>query len=265
MTAAINVIIVEDDPYARNWMTLLVARDWRTRVVADYDRPAMLSIFFAEKKAGKVDVIVIDTETPQSSNWVRETQKLIAATGQSIRVLCTGIVGNERIYRDITAPPFVGYVLKQELPYSLAWAINLVMQGKWVTTPKVYQLASEAGLPVPKTCTVLDGLQSPFKIFDELQAREARLAILFSMERHELADELGIAEGWSYGKVRDYYIQMGLKEMLTEDSDLEENLRGENLILSYLEEMKADYSGTGKVKWMETMAFHLLTMPRVVK
>jgi DNA-binding NarL/FixJ family response regulator len=265
MEDEIQVIIIEDDPFARNWMTLLVARDWRTRVVADFEHPDMLPIYFAKNSAQKVDVVVLDTETLLGGNWVHDAIKAVNDSGRSARILCTGIVANERIYRKLTEPLITGYVLKGEIPYSLAWAINLAKKGKWVTTPQVYKMAINGGLSIPRSCTVLDGNQSPFRITDTRQAYEARLAILFSMERHELADELGIAEGWSYGKVRGYYQEMGLKEMLAEESALEENLKGENLILSYLEEMRKDYSGEGKVKWMETMAFHLLTMPKVVR
>ena len=263
MADEIHVIIIEDDPFARNWMTLLTARDWRTKVMGDFDAPDKLGIFFKQNPLVKVDVIVVDTETSLGGDWIQQTFRAIQESRQSARILCTGIEANERTLRKLSDPVFVGYILKGEIPYSIAWAINLTMQGMWVTTSKVQLLAAQKGIELPPSCTILDGHESPFRLTNERQAREARLAILFSMERHELADELGIAEGWSYGKVRDYYIQMGLKEILTDDSDLEDYLAGENLILSYLEEMKEDYSGSGKTKWMETMAFHLLTMPKV--
>lgn len=265
MAKDIQVVIVEDDPFSRNWMTLLVARDWRTRVVADYDRPEMLSVCFKENPALQVDIIVVDTETPLGGNWVEVASKAVTDANQSARILCTGIVANERILRKLEDPLFVGYVLKGEIPYSLGWAINLAMQGKWVTTSDVYKLASQIGFPKLNSCVVLDGHQSPFKIIDKQKAREARLAILFSMERHEFADELGIVTGWSYGKVKEYYSEMGLKDMLFGEGNIEDNLKGENLILSYLDEMKKEYSGSGKHKWMETMAFHLLTMPKVIQ
>ncbi len=31
-----QIVILEDDPFARNWMALLAARDWRTRVADDH-------------------------------------------------------------------------------------------------------------------------------------------------------------------------------------------------------------------------------------
>ena len=39
MYREIRVAIVEDDPYARDLMALLMWRDWRTRVVAEVGRP----------------------------------------------------------------------------------------------------------------------------------------------------------------------------------------------------------------------------------
>ena len=34
-----QIAIVEDDPFARNWMALLAARDWRTRLAGEFDEP----------------------------------------------------------------------------------------------------------------------------------------------------------------------------------------------------------------------------------
>jgi len=36
MQKELNVIIVEDDPYARDFMSMLLRRDWRTRVVGEF-------------------------------------------------------------------------------------------------------------------------------------------------------------------------------------------------------------------------------------
>lgn len=36
MARDILVSIMSDDDFARNWMSLLVVRDWRTRVVSEF-------------------------------------------------------------------------------------------------------------------------------------------------------------------------------------------------------------------------------------
>jgi hypothetical protein len=36
MQKELNVIIVEDDPYARDFMSMLLRRDWRTQVVGEF-------------------------------------------------------------------------------------------------------------------------------------------------------------------------------------------------------------------------------------
>lgn len=265
MAEDLHVVVVEDDPFSRNWMVLLIARDWRTKVVGDLSHPGLLPAFFKQNPALNVDIVVIDTETPLGGDWVQQTAQVVKDAGRSARILCTGIVANERILKKLSDPIFVGYVLKGEIPYSIAWAINLAMQGNWVATLGVESIIPTSTFAIPKSFLVLDGLQAPFGFTDERQAHEARLAILFSMERHELANELGIGEGWSYGKVKDYYEKMGLKALLDDEIDPEENLKGQTLILSYLNQMKKGYSGEGKAKWMETMAFHLLTMPKAIK
>jgi len=46
MAKDIQVLIIEDDPYARDLMTLLLTRDWRTHVVGEIQGQHELHDFF---------------------------------------------------------------------------------------------------------------------------------------------------------------------------------------------------------------------------
>ena len=65
----IQLIILEDDPFARNWMALLAARDWRTRLVGEFDQPLKV-IPVLHQKASFVDVILMDTDIPGGEDWI---------------------------------------------------------------------------------------------------------------------------------------------------------------------------------------------------
>jgi CheY-like chemotaxis protein len=65
-----RAIIVEDDPFACDLMGLLLARDWRTHVVAELGlgTEAELKKILAGQ-AHPIDVVLIDTETPVDPRW----------------------------------------------------------------------------------------------------------------------------------------------------------------------------------------------------
>ena len=113
--------------------------------------------------------------------------------------------------RRMTHPSFVGYILKNEISYSLAWAVDIAMSGKWVITEGVRSLAASMRFPLSRPCVVLDGRRTLQSTLSKHQADVSRLAFLFSMERRELADELGVVEDWGYGLVSQVYEQFGGK------------------------------------------------------
>ena len=63
MQKDIRVLIVEDDPYARDLMSLLLTRDWRTRVIGEASGKQEL-IEFLDQPQTNVDILILDTEIP---------------------------------------------------------------------------------------------------------------------------------------------------------------------------------------------------------
>jgi hypothetical protein len=258
------IAIVEDDPFARNWMALLAARDWRTRLAGDFDDPLKL-IPLLHKKAAMVDLVLMDTDIPGGENWIPEILGAISGIPHPPAILCTGIKPNPEVLRRMSHPSFVGYILKNEISFSLAWAIDIAMAGKWVITEGVRSLAAAMHFPLPHPCMVLDGRKTLQSTFSSHMAEVSRLAFLFSMERKELADELGIVEDWSYGLVSQIYEQLGVKDILTDDDALNSYFADQPLIIAHIEKIRAARKGSVKAHDLETLAFHIITMPEMVE
>ena len=51
MAKDIQVLIIEDDPYARDLMALLLTRDWRTRVIGEIANEHELRDFTDDARA----------------------------------------------------------------------------------------------------------------------------------------------------------------------------------------------------------------------
>lgn len=256
-----RVVIVEDDPFARNWMVLLAVRDWRTRVVGEVENPAKLAELLADP-LNPVDFVVLDTDIPGGEDWIPRIVEIVEGRKHMPKILCTGIRPNPSVLRQLHHPVFAGYILKSEIGYSLAWAIALAMNGEWVITDGVQELAFSEHFVLPRPCLVLQG-SSQIGHLTERQADVARLAFLFSIERRELADELGVGEDWGYQLVSAVYENLGIKDILTDDELVKEYFGSSELITSYINRIRKDVKGSGKSKDMETLAFHVVTMPDI--
>jgi DNA-binding NarL/FixJ family response regulator len=261
MRRDIRVVIVEDDPFARNWMTLVVVRDWRTRVVGEIDEPSKL-LPYLKDEITPADFVILDTDIPGEADWIPRIKDTIAPLSKFPKILCTGIRANGSVLRQLDHPAFTGYILKNEIGYSLAWAISLAMRGTWVITDGVQALASAERIDVPTPCLVLNG-QNVIDHLTQRQADVARLAFLFSIERRELADELGVGKDWGYQLVSEVYDNLGIKDILTDDEFVKDYFGDYDLIMAYIDRIRKDAKGSGKSQDMETLAFHMMTMPEI--
>lgn len=256
-----QIVILEDDPFARNWMALLAARDWRTRVVGEVDQP-MKIIPLLSRKVPIIDLILMDTDIPGGEDWIPPILAALAAMKHPPAILCTGIQADPKVLSRLSHPCFVGYILKSEISYSLSWAVDIAMSGKWVITEGVRSLAASMRFPLPHPCAILDGRKTLQSTLPKHQADVSRLAFLFSMERRELADEMGIVEDWGYGLVSQVYERLGIKDLLTDNEVLNSYFADQPLILSHIQKIRASGKVAVKAHEMETLAFHIITMPR---
>ena len=85
------------------------------------------------------------------------------------------------------------------------------------------------------------------------------------MERKELADELGIVEDWSYGLVSQIYEQLGVKDILADNETEMSYFADQPLILAHIEKIRAAGKNSVKAHDLETLAFHIITMPEMVE
>ena len=90
------------------------------------------------------------------------------------------------------------------------------------------------------------------------------MAFIFSLGRRDLADELKISEQWSYGLVSELYEKMGLSDIISGEVDLFSYIGESEIIRSHFEEVMDQLGTSKKARDLETLAYHLLTMPEIV-
>jgi len=264
MAKDIRVLIIEDDPYARDLMSLLLTRDWRTRVIGEVANESELEIYLDDEMQ-KVDVVILDTEIPGEPDihfkMALKTQEMPAPP----KILYTGTLANRDILDSITYSKCSGYVLKQEILYALGSAVALVDSDTCVVTPGIQQIMGRYALP--NESLILDGRKLTTK-FSRRENELIRLGIIFNLAIRDIADELVLGAGWVSEIVSTIYRKLGLREILTGEVPLDMYFTDEAVLTRCQEITKRATSNQpgGKLRkapWMSTLAFHLLTVPEI--
>jgi len=263
MNKDILVTILEDDVFSRNWMALLMVRDWRTRLISEFSSRIELCEFL-NKNYQHFDILILDVDLFGEEFTILDICETLAAENNQARILLTGILPEERIIRQMRDDRVCGYVLKSEVGYSLSWVITFAFEGHYIFTPGTMALAVDMNYLLPENKLILDG-RKQIPGFTEHEAEVARLAFIFSLGRRDLADELKISEQWSYGLVSELYEKMGLSDIISGEVDLFSYISESSIIRSHFEEIMEQLGTSKKARDLETLAYHLLTMPEIIE
>ncbi|MEA3327655.1 MAG: hypothetical protein U9R53_10205 [Chloroflexota bacterium] len=262
MNKDILVAILEDDIFSSNWMSLLMVRDWRTRLVGEFTNCVELCAYL-ENPNLSFDVLIVDVDQFGENFHIDDICRILSGNNLEVKLLLTGVLPKASIFRQINDDRVCGYVLKNEVGYSLSWIISFVYENSWVFTPGTMALASQINFPIPQNKLIVDGRKN-LPGFTDHEAEVARFAFIFSLGRRDLADELKISEQWSYGLVSELYTKMGLSEILSGEVDLFSYIPENPIIRSHFTEIIEELGSSTKARDMETLAYHLLTMPEII-
>lgn len=259
MKRDILVALYSEDTFALSWMAMLMVRDWRTRVAIEAASAGELAAELSHKHL-TINVLVVDLDLISNLRQVTaEIQRYAEIQNKDLKVIAVGSQMEPRFFKELPHSLIRGYLLKQEISTSLAWAITFATEGKQVFTPSALEGSWRANFPLEKTRLILNSRSYPG--LTERQSEIARLAIIFSINRRDLADELKISDQWSYGVVSELYEQLGLGDILDKTQEFNSVLENDKVIKAHIEEIVEDLGTSRKARDLETLAFHLLTMP----
>jgi len=264
MAKDIRVLIIEDDPYARDLMSLLLTRDWRTRVVGEIANVSELSLFL-EDELQKVDVAILDTEIPGESGQPLHMAGIIKKMARFAKILYTGTLANRDVLERVIEGSCSGYILKPDILYALGSAVAVTASGSRVVTPGIQHFAGRYALP--NGTLVLDGRKLTTN-FSRRENELIRLGIIFNLAIRDIADELVLGAGWVSELISTVYKKLGVREILTGEVPLDLYFTDEAVLEHCREITKRATSNQpgGKLRkapWMSTLAFHLLTVPEI--
>lgn len=263
MKSEARVLIIDDDPFARHWMALILARDWRTRILGEISHLDQIPNFYAERKlkSTQPNVILLDADLVASERNSKQIWEQLACLPGAPLVLLIGREANPALAQTTPFLHFCGYILKAEINYALAWAIAFASEQTWVITPGLHSFYVRPDQTHP--VIEMDGRKPVHKLTNG-EAEAARMALIFSMERKEISDEFKITTEWVYELVSEIYNKLGMEEILNGEVDPADYLGQHFTQVPRFREVLKSISGPKKKKKdLETLAFHILTMPNI--
>jgi DNA-binding NarL/FixJ family response regulator len=258
-----RVLIADNDPFVRNWIALLLARDWRTRVVGEVDSPAAMQSWLDANADQNVNLVLLNDHLLSHENKKGDWPADWSARKDAPAVLLLGNTLSTAVLQRVPFPQFCGYLLKSEICYALAWAIACADTQRWAITPGL-EAAIRHRVPQAQL-TILDGRRQIVRL-TESEKEYARLAIIFSMERPDVSDEKNVSIGWGYSKISELYEKLGLDELLSGEADPAERFGAQFTQIPHFQHILKQAGRVHKSKKnrsLETLAFHILCMPEI--
>ena len=268
MTEKNRVVVVEDDPYTRDQLMNLLSRDWRTRVVGEFDSFSKKSFQdFLGNENNLYNVVILDTEVPWNPNWPIEAFEIIRTLQNPPKLIFLCTLPIARYWNDVLLDYdfYGGYLAKQEVLYSIPTAVALTTQGSIVSTELVQNLQSP--FHTRQNMVVVDGTKA-FQGFTQREQEVLRLGILFSLSHRDIEDELLISRDWISEVLGSIYDKLNIQEILSGEIPLESIFEDEAILMraqQILEKSQAKSSvkNLRKTPWLSTLAFHILTTPEI--
>jgi DNA-binding NarL/FixJ family response regulator len=210
-----HTLIIEDDPFSCNMMTLLLSRDYRTHVTGELSNRVDLSIFDSllnlretKKDAGfayfhivpkqPIDVVILNTEVSWDVDLPIRIMEKFSKWTKPPKVLCTCTYPDIEIFQKLSEYNcFSGYLVKSDVLYCIASAVCLAAKGYSVITPRVCPILEKGSFrKFPGETLIVNSHNDGKKIreSEKMKLDILRLSLIFNLSIYDIHDELSATE-----------------------------------------------------------------------
>jgi len=263
MTDSIRIAIIEDDPYARDMIAMLLARDWRTCVVLELSSNDASEEILEQLTSHAIDLAILDVEMSAETEKPFKLAQVIWESKQVKKILYLGTSVSNKWLRSLSNEMFGGFLIKSEIRYALVPAVVESYLGKCVITPGV-EKCMDASITTKEVVTLSgQNLTDQFHV-DRRQI--IRLGLIFNLSHHDIADELHFSYDWCAKVISDAYDELGLQDIQSGSKDISECLPHPR-IKQVIQKLNKSGAGSNSsnmqknLKEKRTLAFHLMTIP----
>ncbi len=207
----VQILIVDDDFYARDALSALVARDSRTRVWGAVDgiASALASLGSPGDRPPHPDVVLLDVRLEEGERAGIEGIAAIRAAAPDVRVLITSVSSDDSTVRAAVAAGADGYIWKNEAAERIASAVVRAAEGRFVLSSRIADsLVNTLGDLGRYTAEVAPG--SPHGVeLTEAVRKTVYLFCVAGLSAREIAEELQVSVNTVNKRIAAAYAALG--------------------------------------------------------
>ncbi|MEA5076479.1 MAG: response regulator transcription factor [Coriobacteriia bacterium] len=192
---AVRVLIVDDDFYARDALSALVARDARTRVWGAEDSvPAAVTVLAASAdRFSHPDVVLLDVRLAEGERAGIEGIAAIRRAAPAARILITSVSSDDATVQAAVAAGADGYIWKNEAAERIATAVVRAAEGRFVLSKRIAEsLVETLGNVGRYSAEVLPEGTEGVELTEAVR-KTVYLFCVAGLSAREIADELQVS------------------------------------------------------------------------
>jgi DNA-binding NarL/FixJ family response regulator len=207
----VQVLIVDDDFYARDALRALVARDSRTRVwdAVESIAAALAALAAPAERPAAPDVVLLDVRLEEGERAGIEGIAAIRAAAPDARVLITSVSSDDDTVRAAVAAGADGYIWKNEAAERIATAVVHAAEGRFVLSKRVADtLIDTLGDLGRYSAEVLPGSAEGVELTESVR-KTVYLFCVAGLSAREIADELQVSVNTVNKRIAAAYAALG--------------------------------------------------------
>jgi len=157
-----------------------------------------------------------------------------------------------------------GIMLKKEIGFCFAWALDYVNKDSWVMTPSMERFFIRHSIRPPKNRIVLSNQNFLLPLSDR-QKEAVILNNIFGLDHQTLASTMGITKGSSYGLISSIYEKLEIGKILIGENDIHDYIPSHSNIELAVQNIcaKVKDNGSRKINQKNELVFHIVTCPQI--
>jgi DNA-binding NarL/FixJ family response regulator len=203
----LKVLVMDTDFYALHAINSVLAYDRRTRVTELAESPEQMWAYVRRTPPAELpNVVLVEADHLGGKTRVADTVADLRKSIADVHVICTAQFTDAELVDGAAKAGAVGFLLKQEVRYQIAWAIvETYLQKDFVVTKGIRDIRNSG---FHDTRVVYARVLPGRKLFKDLTGRIAQaldLCVLQGLPANLAADEMGISLNTIRGYIRDGY------------------------------------------------------------
>lgn len=261
-TKPIRTIVISEDPFSSATINLLLAKDWRTQVILT--EKSITDLINNKHRISAVDILVADIQKDLRNveKTLIQDSHHIWSKAKKVLLLTDDLI---RLSKDALSLWSGGILLKREIGFCFAWALEYINKHFWVMTPTIDELLSKQSIQPPNNSLKLSN-QNFLLPLSKRQKEAAILNIILGLDHQTLANTMGITRGSSYGLISSIYEKLEISDLLQGKSDIFDYIPTSSDIKQNVDKicLTVMNKGSTQINQKNGLVFHIVTCPQYI-